>query len=174
MKKKRRGHYCRICGQHKANEKFSGRGHAAHICKACAKRGNKPPPEVEPKPPVYIDADDFLVYERVHADTYDIDSYIFSVDEEIPKPKKRKRKPNKEKLLRAAQKKTAKAFLSELLSNGEVSAAAVHEAAGKADIPVEALHRAKGSLGIRAFTVNNVSVWRLPGQKKQEQIEETT
>jgi hypothetical protein len=34
-KKKQHGHYCRICGQHKANEKFSGRGHAAHICKAC-------------------------------------------------------------------------------------------------------------------------------------------
>ena len=34
-KKKPHGHYCRICGQYKANEKFSGRGHAAHICKAC-------------------------------------------------------------------------------------------------------------------------------------------
>ncbi len=29
------GHYCKICGQYKANEKFSGKGHAAHICKAC-------------------------------------------------------------------------------------------------------------------------------------------
>jgi hypothetical protein len=35
---KRHGHYCRICGEHKANEKFSGSGHAAHICKACAKK----------------------------------------------------------------------------------------------------------------------------------------
>jgi hypothetical protein len=35
VKKKPQGHYCRICGQYKANEKFSGRGHAAHICKAC-------------------------------------------------------------------------------------------------------------------------------------------
>jgi hypothetical protein len=34
-KKKPQGHYCRICGQYKANEKFSGSGHAAHICKAC-------------------------------------------------------------------------------------------------------------------------------------------
>jgi hypothetical protein len=33
-----RGHYCKICGEHKANEKFSGKGHAAHICKACAKK----------------------------------------------------------------------------------------------------------------------------------------
>ena len=36
----RKGHYCRVCGEHKANEKFSGKGHAAHICKACA---SKPP-----------------------------------------------------------------------------------------------------------------------------------
>ena len=35
---KHRGHYCRICGEHKANEKFSGRGHAVHICKACASK----------------------------------------------------------------------------------------------------------------------------------------
>ena len=29
------GHYCKICGEYKANEKFSGKGHAAHICKFC-------------------------------------------------------------------------------------------------------------------------------------------
>ena len=34
--KKKHGHYCKVCGEYKANEKFSGRGHAAHICKACA------------------------------------------------------------------------------------------------------------------------------------------
>ncbi len=37
MSKKRsnrpHGHYCKICGEYKANEKFSGKGHAAHICK---------------------------------------------------------------------------------------------------------------------------------------------
>ena len=33
-----KGHYCRICGEHKANEKFSGKGHAAHICKSCAQK----------------------------------------------------------------------------------------------------------------------------------------
>ncbi len=40
MAKKRKrphGHYCKICDQHKANEKFSGGGHATHICKACSK-----------------------------------------------------------------------------------------------------------------------------------------
>ena len=30
------GHYCRICGRTRANEKFSGKGHASHICKDCA------------------------------------------------------------------------------------------------------------------------------------------
>ncbi len=34
-KHKPQGHYCKVCGQYKANEKFSGKGHAAHICKAC-------------------------------------------------------------------------------------------------------------------------------------------
>lgn len=41
MAKKKRGrpqgHYCKICGEYKANEKFSGKGHAAHICKACSR-----------------------------------------------------------------------------------------------------------------------------------------
>ncbi|GFI25673.1 hypothetical protein IMSAGC012_00786 [Lachnospiraceae bacterium] len=38
-KKKNRphGHYCKICGEEKANEKFSGKGHAAHICKTCSR-----------------------------------------------------------------------------------------------------------------------------------------
>ena len=31
------GHYCKICGKYKANEKFSGKGHAARICKACSR-----------------------------------------------------------------------------------------------------------------------------------------
>lgn len=30
------GHYCKICGDYKANEKFSGKGHANHICRKCA------------------------------------------------------------------------------------------------------------------------------------------
>lgn len=36
-KRKPHGHYCKVCGEYKANEKFSGKGHAAHICKACSK-----------------------------------------------------------------------------------------------------------------------------------------
>jgi len=34
-KKKQQGHYCRICGEYKAKEQFSGKGHARHICKEC-------------------------------------------------------------------------------------------------------------------------------------------
>jgi hypothetical protein len=33
---KKRGHFCKVCGEYKSNESFSGRGHAAHICKKCA------------------------------------------------------------------------------------------------------------------------------------------
>lgn len=29
------GHWCRICGRTRANEKFSGRGHRDHVCKDC-------------------------------------------------------------------------------------------------------------------------------------------
>src|SRR6266481_6129317 len=32
------GHYCRICGQNRPNEQFSGSGHKNHICKKCTKR----------------------------------------------------------------------------------------------------------------------------------------
>ncbi len=30
-------HYCRICDRYRANEKFSGKGHATHVCKDCLK-----------------------------------------------------------------------------------------------------------------------------------------
>jgi hypothetical protein len=36
--KRYRGHFCKVCGRILPNERFSGRGHAAHICKACAKK----------------------------------------------------------------------------------------------------------------------------------------
>jgi hypothetical protein len=38
MKKKRSGHYCRICGKTRPNEKFSGKGHRNHICKECSRK----------------------------------------------------------------------------------------------------------------------------------------
>lgn len=31
------GHYCRICGRYRANEKFSGKGHKVHVCEDCAR-----------------------------------------------------------------------------------------------------------------------------------------
>lgn len=31
------GHWCACCGRVLANERFSGKGHARHICKACSK-----------------------------------------------------------------------------------------------------------------------------------------
>ena len=34
-KKKPQGHFCKVCCEYKANEKFSGKGHAQHICKQC-------------------------------------------------------------------------------------------------------------------------------------------
>ena len=36
-RKKLPGHYCKVCGIRKSNESFSGKGHAAHICKACSR-----------------------------------------------------------------------------------------------------------------------------------------
>lgn len=33
---KKHGHYCKVCGEYKSNESFSGKGHSAHICKKCA------------------------------------------------------------------------------------------------------------------------------------------
>ncbi|MCD4768186.1 MAG: hypothetical protein K8R06_08395 [Methanosarcinales archaeon] len=40
-KKRYRGHFCKVCRQILPNEKFSGKGHAAHICKKCATKQKK-------------------------------------------------------------------------------------------------------------------------------------
>jgi hypothetical protein len=40
-RKKCRGHFCWCCGRVRANERFSGRGHARHLCKDCAKLGKE-------------------------------------------------------------------------------------------------------------------------------------
>jgi len=37
-KKRYRGHFCKVCGNILPNEKFSGKGHAAHICKKCTRK----------------------------------------------------------------------------------------------------------------------------------------
>ena len=36
-KKKHHEHYCKVCGEYKFNESFTGKGHKNHICKKCAK-----------------------------------------------------------------------------------------------------------------------------------------
>ena len=88
MGKKPRGHFCRICHQRKSNEKFSGRGHAAHICKACAKRGNKPP-DINDDPLVFVD-EDFIDTEDYlfGGGDYFFDGYFF-IEEEQPVAKKK-------------------------------------------------------------------------------------
>ena len=90
------------------------------------------------------------------------DSYPVTFDEAPPPKPKKKRKPSKEKLLRAAQKKQAKEFLNKILAGGDVGAVEIHANARAAGLPKEALHRAKGSLGIVAVATENGSVWRLP------------
>ena len=45
--KKRRGHYCRICGSLKPNEAFSGKGHPIHVCKKCARLPKEEREEIE-------------------------------------------------------------------------------------------------------------------------------
>ncbi len=39
--KKARGHFCWCCERVKANERFSGRGHALHLCNDCSKLGKE-------------------------------------------------------------------------------------------------------------------------------------
>ncbi len=38
-KRKLPGHYCWACDRRRSNEKFSGHGHARHLCRDCAKLG---------------------------------------------------------------------------------------------------------------------------------------
>jgi ribosome-binding protein aMBF1 (putative translation factor) len=35
------GHYCRICGRLRANEKFSGKSHKNHVCRDCSRKSSK-------------------------------------------------------------------------------------------------------------------------------------
>jgi len=37
--RKQRGHFCWCCGRIRANEKFTGRGHARHLCRDCSMLG---------------------------------------------------------------------------------------------------------------------------------------
>ena len=85
-KKKRQGHYCRICGEYKANEKFSGKGHAQHICKASMSKKKKGG-EIDPDIPV-VDAN----YDELSGDMeYD----VFNPDFDIMPPVEPERKKYK-------------------------------------------------------------------------------
>lgn len=55
-KKKKRGHYCRICGSTKPNEAFSDKEHAKHICKECSSL----PQERKNELPDIVIADDYI------------------------------------------------------------------------------------------------------------------
>ncbi len=39
-KRRRHGHFCWCCGRIRPNERYSGSGHARHLCKDCSKLGS--------------------------------------------------------------------------------------------------------------------------------------
>lgn len=51
--KKRRGHYCKICGCRKPNEAFSSKGHHRHICKTCARMPKNERDAIEQKDEIF-------------------------------------------------------------------------------------------------------------------------
>lgn len=57
------GHYCWVCGRTRANEKFSGRGHARHICRECARL----PREERERAQALMDIEGFLHQSNVSA-----------------------------------------------------------------------------------------------------------
>ena len=79
-KKKHQGHYCRICGEYKANEKFSGKGHAQHICKSCMSKRKKGEPiaeEIEFDEPQISDFDiDDMEYDMFNPDIDVMPSFL--------------------------------------------------------------------------------------------------
>lgn len=74
-KKKRQGHYCRICGEYKANEKFSGKGHAQYICKSCMSKRKKGEP--------IIGENEFDEPEILDFDIYDMEYDMFNPDIDV-------------------------------------------------------------------------------------------
>lgn len=53
LMKKRRGHYCRICGNRRPNEAFSGKGHRTHICNRCVRLPKEKWEEIEYKDEIF-------------------------------------------------------------------------------------------------------------------------
>lgn len=66
VKKKLPVHYCKICGERKANEAFNGKGHEDHVCKQCSSSPQEPMNELK-------------IIDNVIFDNADIDSLpVFS------------------------------------------------------------------------------------------------
>ncbi len=105
-KKKRQGHYCRICGEYKANEKFSGKGHAQHICKACMSRKKKGV-EIDPEIPA---VDEYYEEEPFGDIEYD----MFNPDIDIMPPVVPERK--KYKKLCKEEKNALKIMWSDIIT----------------------------------------------------------
>ena len=47
------GHYCRICGRSRPNEKFTRKGHRNHICKDCAKMPKEEKESIEQEEEIF-------------------------------------------------------------------------------------------------------------------------
>ncbi|MCP3883535.1 MAG: hypothetical protein GY701_34810 [Sulfitobacter sp.] len=47
------GHYCRICGRTRPNEKFSGKGHRDHVCKDCTRLPKENRDAIEQKEEIF-------------------------------------------------------------------------------------------------------------------------
>ena len=47
------GHYCRICGRSRPNERFSSHGHKIHVCKECARLPKEQRDAIERKEAIY-------------------------------------------------------------------------------------------------------------------------
>lgn len=72
------GHYCRICGRTRANEKFTGKGHKNHICKDCTREsGRKPKEEYAEANPSIIEDYAILLSEDENLETED---YLYELE----------------------------------------------------------------------------------------------
>ena len=74
------GHYCWVCGRTRANERFSGKGHARHICKECQRL----PREERDAVQALRDIEAFLVQRNISDKNISrLKSLLRSPDEEV-------------------------------------------------------------------------------------------
>jgi hypothetical protein len=80
--KKRRGHYCRICGSIKPNEAFSGKGHRNHICKVCSRLPKSEIDSIDQKEEIF----NFMNQSHISKKNISrLNSLLESPDEEVAK-----------------------------------------------------------------------------------------